>query len=231
MQLQGKILVPTKGAWLGDKSSIILISKVNGLTIDGTGGLIDGSGSSWWPCKNCPRPAVRWSFTLYFRNCFVLHWYCLLKKKLLHIYTLLNWVDYSISVKATVCELLWISHDEFCNWMVQVLSFNSCNGLRVSYLRITNSPKAHITINGCVDAIFSHVTIQSPGDSPNTDGIDISASKNILIKDSKIAAGKPSFHLMYLWNFDRILKELLYIYICNSDLCCLSKQVMTVLQS
>ena len=80
--------------------------------------------------------------------------------------------------------------------MVQVLSFNACNGLRVSYLSITNSPKAHITINDCEDAIFSHITIQSPGDSPNTDGIDISASKNIFIKDSKIAAGKPSIHLI-----------------------------------
>ena len=85
--------------------------------------------------------------------------------------------------------------------MVQVLSFNACNGLRVSYLSITNSPKAHITINGCEDAIFSHITIKSPGDSPNTDGIDISDSKNIMIEDSNIAAGKPSFHVMYLFRF------------------------------
>jgi len=60
LQLQGKIVLPTQNAWLGDdKSRIILITDVNGLTIDGTGGLIDGSGSSWWPCKSCPRPAVR----------------------------------------------------------------------------------------------------------------------------------------------------------------------------
>jgi len=85
--------------------------------------------------------------------------------------------------------------------MVQVLSFNACNNLSVANLTIRNSPQAHITINGCVGATFSRITIVSPGDSPNTDGIDISSSKNILIKESNIATGKTSFHLMYLFKF------------------------------
>jgi len=59
LQLQGRIAVATQNAWLGDKSTIILITNVNGLTIDGTGGSIDGFGSTWWACKNCPRPSVR----------------------------------------------------------------------------------------------------------------------------------------------------------------------------
>ncbi|XP_017441844.1 probable polygalacturonase At3g15720 [Vigna angularis] len=126
IQLQGKIIVPTQDAWLGDKSPIIWISNVNGLRIDGTGGLIDGLGSSWWSC-NCQRPSV--------------------------------------------------------------LGFNSCNGLIVSSLSITNSPQAHITINGCEGATFSNINIKSPANSPNTDGIDISSSKSILIKDSNIACG------------------------------------------
>ncbi|KAK7382781.1 hypothetical protein VNO80_01847 [Phaseolus coccineus] len=127
IQLEGRITVASQSAWVGDKSMIILITNVNGLTIDGSGGSIEGFGSSWWPCKKCPRPSV--------------------------------------------------------------LSFNSCNGLSVSYLTIRNSPQAHITINGCVGATFSNIIIQSPSDSPNTDGIDISSSKNIWIKDSTIASG------------------------------------------
>ncbi|XP_068471421.1 probable polygalacturonase At3g15720 [Phaseolus vulgaris] len=127
IQLQGNITVATQSAWLGDKSTIISITNVNGLTIDGSGGSIDGSGSSWWSCKTCPRPSV--------------------------------------------------------------LSFNACNNLSVANLTIRNSPQAHITINGCVGATFSRITIVSPGDSPNTDGIDISSSKNILIKESNIATG------------------------------------------
>ncbi|KOM58500.1 hypothetical protein LR48_Vigan11g153400, partial [Vigna angularis] len=125
--LQGKIVASQKNAWQGDKSTVIYFTNINGLRIVGKGGLIDGFGSSWWPCKNCQRPAV--------------------------------------------------------------LGFNACNGLSVSYLRITNSPQAHITINECDGAIFSHISIRSPADSPNTDGIDISSSKNIFIKDSNIASG------------------------------------------
>ncbi|XP_022641620.1 probable polygalacturonase At3g15720 [Vigna radiata var. radiata] len=127
IQLQGRIVAPQKNAWEGDKSTMIYFTNINGLRIVGKGGSIDGFGSSWWPCKNCPRPAV--------------------------------------------------------------IGFNACNDLSVSYLSITNSPQAHITINGCKDAIFSHVSIRSPADSPNTDGIDISSSKNIFIKDSNIASG------------------------------------------
>ncbi|XP_027907640.1 probable polygalacturonase At3g15720 [Vigna unguiculata] len=127
IQLHGRIVAAQKNAWQGYKSTMILFTNINGLRIFGKGGLIDGYGSSWWPCKHCPRPSV--------------------------------------------------------------LAFNACNGLYVGYLRITNSPKAHITINGCEGAKFSHITIRSPADSPNTDGIDISFSKNILIRDSNIASG------------------------------------------
>ncbi|TKY68794.1 polygalacturonase protein [Spatholobus suberectus] len=132
IQLQGKIVAPAKDAWvkgltIDDMSTLILISNVNGLTIDGTGGLIDGNGSTWWKCNSCSRPAV--------------------------------------------------------------FSFESCNDLTVSHLSITNSPRAHITIDGCKDVIFSHIDIRAPADSPNTDGFDISSSNNISIEDSTIESG------------------------------------------
>nr|KYP33813.1 putative polygalacturonase At3g15720 family [Cajanus cajan] len=65
IQLAGKIVAPTIDAWVGDKGSWIVISNVNGLTIDGQGGIIDGNGSSWWEnCKTCQRPT-----SLRFQNC------------------------------------------------------------------------------------------------------------------------------------------------------------------
>jgi polygalacturonase len=73
--------------------------------------------------------------------------------------------------------------------MVQILSFFSCNGLSVSNLKITNSPKEHITLTDCNGAKFSKVDIQSHSYSPNTDGFDISTSKNISIEDSTIQSG------------------------------------------
>jgi len=73
--------------------------------------------------------------------------------------------------------------------MVQILSFFSCNDLSVNNLKITNSPKAHITLTDCNGAKFSNIDIQSPSYSPNTDGFDISTSKNISIEDSNIQSG------------------------------------------
>lgn len=83
--------------------------------------------------------------------------------------------------------------------MVQSVFFHSCNDLTVSNVRITNSPGGHISVNGCNNAKFSHMHIQSPGDSPNTDGFDISLSKNILIEDSAIEVGNKNLYLFSIY--------------------------------
>ncbi|CAJ1948708.1 unnamed protein product [Sphenostylis stenocarpa] len=69
------------------------------------------------------------------------------------------------------------------------LRFHACNGLTVKSLRMSNSPGAHISVNSCNGAFFSQMNIAAPRDSPNTDGFDISNSKNIAIEDSTIATG------------------------------------------
>nr|KYP32935.1 putative polygalacturonase At3g15720 family [Cajanus cajan] len=69
------------------------------------------------------------------------------------------------------------------------LRFHNCNGLVVNSLSMTNSPGAHISVNGCNGAKFSGVSITAPEHSPNTDGFDIAVSKYITIKDSTIATG------------------------------------------
>jgi len=59
LQLQGKIVAPTKDQWPKDSASnLILISNVSSLSIDGSGGSIEGYGSSWWKCISCGRPTV-----------------------------------------------------------------------------------------------------------------------------------------------------------------------------
>ncbi|KAK2397988.1 putative polygalacturonase [Trifolium repens] len=70
-----------------------------------------------------------------------------------------------------------------------VLQFHSCNDLSVSNIKITNSPKGHISVNKCIGATFSNISIDSPPTSPNTDGFDISFSSNILVEDSNIKSG------------------------------------------
>lgn len=100
-------------------------------------------------------------------------------------------------------------------WM-QALHFHYCNDLTVRYLNITDSPRTHISINDCEGVKFSNINIQAPYDSPNTDGFDIAASKNISIEDSNIGTGKLNFHLMYISIFNVLfLTLLLHVQILN----------------
>ncbi|KAI3803456.1 hypothetical protein L1987_31608 [Smallanthus sonchifolius] len=69
------------------------------------------------------------------------------------------------------------------------LQFKRCNGLRLDGLTHVNSPRVHITITTCHGVIISNLQIIAPETSPNTDGIDISGSTNINIRDSIIATG------------------------------------------
>ncbi|GKV03276.1 hypothetical protein SLEP1_g15608 [Rubroshorea leprosula] len=71
----------------------------------------------------------------------------------------------------------------------KALHFNNCNNLRLSGLNHLNSPMSHIAINDCHVVSIFNLHITAPGTSPNTDGIDISASTQVNIHDSYIATG------------------------------------------
>ncbi|KAL5698012.1 hypothetical protein ACHQM5_029101 [Ranunculus cassubicifolius] len=69
------------------------------------------------------------------------------------------------------------------------LSIHGCNNLELNGLNVINSPRNHISINGCEGAKISNIHITSPEDSPNTDGINISDSTHVEVHDSSIASG------------------------------------------
>ncbi|KAI3822417.1 hypothetical protein L1987_10007 [Smallanthus sonchifolius] len=69
------------------------------------------------------------------------------------------------------------------------LHFNRCNGLRLNGTTHADSPSLHISIVNCQNIDLGHLRILAPADSPNTDGIDLSASSQINIHDSSIHIG------------------------------------------
>ncbi|XP_027337590.1 probable polygalacturonase At3g15720 [Abrus precatorius] len=69
------------------------------------------------------------------------------------------------------------------------IRFLNCQNLRLSSLTHINSPRNHISINTCNGVSISDINIVAPNDSPNTDGIDIATSSNVLIQNSNIATG------------------------------------------
>ncbi|CAN1233826.1 Probable polygalacturonase At3g15720 [Linum perenne] len=72
---------------------------------------------------------------------------------------------------------------------IQALSFHNCNNLFLSSISHVNSQKNHISINNCKSVEVSQIKITAPDSSPNTDGIDISASSDLNIHDSFIGTG------------------------------------------
>ncbi|RDX93246.1 Pentatricopeptide repeat-containing protein, chloroplastic, partial [Mucuna pruriens] len=69
------------------------------------------------------------------------------------------------------------------------LTIDTSSSITVKGLTIQNSQQMHFTISRCDSVRIRGVKVSSPGDSPNTDGIHVSESTNVIIQDSKIGTG------------------------------------------
>lgn len=72
---------------------------------------------------------------------------------------------------------------------MQTLSFTNSNNIRIHGLLSLNSQMFHIVFNGCQNVHVEKLKIIAAGDSPNTDGIHVQLSRNIVIKKSNIQTG------------------------------------------
>lgn len=70
------------------------------------------------------------------------------------------------------------------------MTFYHCNNLRVKNLRFKDAQQMHVTFQECFDVDVSNLVIKAPGDSPNTDGIHVAETQNIVIRNSVIGTGK-----------------------------------------
>lgn len=70
-----------------------------------------------------------------------------------------------------------------------LIRFFMSSNVKVSGLRIQNSPQFHIKFDGCQGVIIEKLSISSPQNSPNTDGIHIQDTTAIGIYNSEIANG------------------------------------------
>ncbi|KAG7624460.1 Polygalacturonase QRT2 [Arabidopsis thaliana] len=69
------------------------------------------------------------------------------------------------------------------------VTFVECNNLRVSNIRLENAQQMHLTFQDCKNVKALNLMVTSPADSPNTDGIHVSGTQNILIQDSIVRTG------------------------------------------
>ncbi|KAK8484061.1 hypothetical protein V6N13_017483 [Hibiscus sabdariffa] len=69
------------------------------------------------------------------------------------------------------------------------LTIESSSSIKVKGLTIQNSQQMNFVISRCDSVRVSEVQVSCPGDSPNTDGIHITGSTNVVLQDSKIGTG------------------------------------------
>ncbi|XP_031398407.1 exopolygalacturonase-like [Punica granatum] len=77
----------------------------------------------------------------------------------------------------------------FHGFFGQTLKFNNVSGGTINNMALLNSKGFHIGLYRSNNIHVYNVNITAPGDSPNTDGIHVSHSKNISISSSRIGVG------------------------------------------
>ncbi|KAL4195034.1 hypothetical protein AMTRI_Chr05g62500 [Amborella trichopoda] len=76
-----------------------------------------------------------------------------------------------------------------CHPAPTAITFHRCNNLIVRMLKIVNSQQMHVAFTNCVHVKVDNLQVVAPTESPNTDGIHISASQQVLVRNSMIGTG------------------------------------------
>ncbi|KAI4323415.1 hypothetical protein L6164_023023 [Bauhinia variegata] len=76
-----------------------------------------------------------------------------------------------------------------CKVAPTAVTFQECKNLRVKNLRVKNAQQMHLSFEKCFNVRVSNLVVRAPESSPNTDGIHVTATQNILISNSVIRTG------------------------------------------
>ncbi|XP_022884955.1 probable polygalacturonase At1g80170 isoform X2 [Olea europaea var. sylvestris] len=76
-----------------------------------------------------------------------------------------------------------------CTHAPTAITFHRCKNLKVRNLTTINSQQMHMAFTTCRRVAVSHLNVLAPADSPNTDGIHISASKRVKLTNIIVSTG------------------------------------------
>ncbi|KAK9276275.1 hypothetical protein L1049_005806 [Liquidambar formosana] len=162
-QLDGTIIAPTYSkAWGSGLLQWLEFTKLVGITIKGKG-IIDGRGSVWWQNSPFDDPIDD-------------------ESKLI------------VPLNNTVKEHppLPISGElggKMPSIKPTALRFYGSFNVTVTGITIQNSPQCHLKFDNCMGVSVYQMSVSSPGDSPNTDGIHLQNSREVLIHGTNLACG------------------------------------------
>ncbi|KAK1383827.1 Glycoside hydrolase, family 28 [Heracleum sosnowskyi] len=164
-QLDGKIIAPTNAqAWGSGLLQWLEFTKLQGITVRGKG-IIDGQGSVWWTKKlptNDPNEDIKLTSN---------------STKL-------------VSNNTSLADLVSVeAKGKLPHTKPTALRFYGSTGVTVTGITIQNSQQTHLKFDDCTVVQVFGISVASPGDSPNTDGIHLQNSQNVLIHNSNLACG------------------------------------------
>lgn len=76
-----------------------------------------------------------------------------------------------------------------CRHAPTALTFHKCKNLKIRNLRVVYGQQMHVSFTNCIRVMAFHLMVISPALSPNTDGIHISASRGVEVRDSIVRTG------------------------------------------
>uniref|UniRef100_A0A803L0K9 Polygalacturonase n=1 Tax=Chenopodium quinoa TaxID=63459 RepID=A0A803L0K9_CHEQI len=163
-QVDGTIIAPTSpNVWKANLMWWMDFTKLVGLTIQGKG-VIDGSGSVWWTDAPYDDPEKD------------------------HELQIINPLNDTVLKRPPMPERNELSGKMPSNKPTALRFYGSIN-VTVTGIRIQNSPQCHLKFDNCNGVLVYSFSVSSPGDSPNTDGIHLQNSKDVLIHSSSLACG------------------------------------------
>uniref|UniRef100_A0A7N1A708 Polygalacturonase n=1 Tax=Kalanchoe fedtschenkoi TaxID=63787 RepID=A0A7N1A708_KALFE len=161
-QLDGTIIAPTNPkAWGKGLLQWLEFTKLIGITIRGNG-VIDGSGSVWWQSTPLDDPDNEEKLIIP------------INKTLVHL---------------PVPQISPEDGVKMPSIKPTALRFYGSFNVTVTGITIQNSPQCHLKFDNCMGVSVYLITVNSPGDSPNTDGIHLQNSRQVLIHSANLACG------------------------------------------
>lgn len=76
-----------------------------------------------------------------------------------------------------------------CHHAPRAVTFHRCNHVKMKDITMVNSQQMHLAFTNCFGVELSRMKVLAPETSPNTDGIHVSSSSHVTIKNSIIKTG------------------------------------------
>ncbi|THG12089.1 hypothetical protein TEA_027181 [Camellia sinensis var. sinensis] len=200
-QLDGKIIATTSSdAWGSGTLQWLEFTKLQGITVRGKG-VVDGQGSVWWNNSPADNPtnklesaasSTRESNYSNSRDSVNCSNFCqaYFDAKGHHLTQMpVPGRIFNRTPDLIACQITSEATGKMPSTMPTALRFYGSSDVTVTGIMIQNSPKTHLKFDTCTTVQVFDMRVSSPGDSPNTDGIHLQNSQDVVIHSTSLACG------------------------------------------